>query len=54
MEEVDDLLLAEVAAAGRAVRGQALQAQLLLVPLGVGAGREQEHDLAAASPRPGR
>ena len=45
-EEVDDLLLAEVAAAGRAVGRQPGRAQLLLVPLGVGAGGEEEHDLA--------
>ena len=45
-EQVDDLLLAEVAPAGRAVRRQPRAAQLLLVPLGVGAGREEEHDLA--------
>ena len=45
-EEVDDLLLAEVAAAGRAVGRQAELAQRLLVELGVGAGREEEHDLA--------
>ena len=45
-EQVDDLLLAEVAAAGRAVGRQAEAAQLLLVPLGVRPGREQQHDLA--------
>ena len=45
-EQVDDLLLAEVAAAGRAVGRQAERAQLLLVPLGVGAGGEEQHDLA--------
>ena len=45
-QQVDHLLLAEVAAPGRAVRRQAERAQLLLVPLGVGAGREQQDDLA--------
>ena len=45
-EDVDDLLLAEVAAAGRPVGRDSRAAQLLLVPLGVGAGREQEDDLA--------
>ena len=45
-EEVDHLLLAEVAAPGRPVRLQARPAQLLLVVLGVRAGREEEHDLA--------
>ena len=45
-EQIDDLLLAEVAAAGRAIRRQADRAQLLLVPLRVRPGREQEHDLA--------
>ena len=46
VEQVDDLLLAEVAAAGHPDRRQVDRAQLLLEPLGVGAGREQEHDLA--------
>ena len=45
-EQVDDLLLAEVAAAGRPVGRQAERAQLLLVPLGVGAGGEEQDDLA--------
>ena len=45
-EEVDDLLLAEVAASEPAMGRQAERAQLLLVPLGVGAGREEEDDLA--------
>jgi hypothetical protein len=45
-EQVDDLLLAEVAAAGRAVGRQAERPQLLLVPLGIRTGREQKHDLA--------
>ena len=45
-EQVDDLLLAEVAAPGRAIRAQPRPAQLLLVPLGVGAGGEQQDDLA--------
>src|SRR5206468_9531367 len=44
-EQVDDLLLAEVPAARRAVGRQPERAQLLLVPLGIGARREQEHDL---------
>ena len=47
-EEVDDLLLAEVATPGRAVGREADLAQLLLVPLGVGPGGEEEHDLARA------
>ena len=45
-EQVDDLLLAEVALAGCAVRRQACASQLVLVPLGVGARREEEDDLA--------
>ncbi len=45
-EQVDDLLLAEVAAAGGAVGGKTGAAQLLLVPLGVRPGREEEDDLA--------
>ena len=45
-EQVDDLLLAEVPSSGRAVGRQPGLAQLLLVHLGVGAGREEEHDLA--------
>ena len=45
-EQVDDLLLAEVAAARRPVGRQAGGAQLLLVDLGVGAGGEEEDDLA--------
>ena len=47
-EQVDHLLLAEVAAAGRAVRRQTGLAQLLLVPLRVGAGGEEQDDLARA------
>ena len=45
-EQVDDLLLAEVALAGRAVRRQPRPPQLVLVPLRVGAGGEEEDDLA--------
>ena len=45
-EEVDDLLLAEISAARRAVGRQARLAQLFLVHLRVGARREQQHDLA--------
>ena len=45
-EQVGDLLLPEVAAAGRSIGRQAKLAQLLLVPLGVRPGREEEHDLA--------
>ncbi len=46
-EQVDDLLLAEVAAAGRAVGGQPFGAERRLVALGIGACGEQQHDLAA-------
>ena len=45
-EQVDDLLLPEVAAAGRAEGRQALAPQRLLVALRVGARREQHDDLA--------
>src|SRR5207253_3842132 len=45
-EQIDDLLLAEVPAARRAIRGQPRLAELLLVPLGVGSRGEEEHDLA--------
>src|SRR5205823_14848917 len=45
-EQVDDLLLAEVAASSCAVGRQPGTAQLLLVPLGVGSRSEEEHDLA--------
>jgi hypothetical protein len=45
-EQVDDLLLAEVAAAGRPVCGQALSPERLLVPLGIRAGGEEHDDLA--------
>ena len=45
-EQVDDLLLAEVAATGRPVRRQVELAERLLVLLGVGAGGEEQHDLA--------
>ena len=45
-EEVDDLLLAEVAAPGGTVGRQADRTQLLLEPLGVGPGGEEEDDLA--------
>ncbi len=45
-EQIDDLLLAEVAAPGRTVRRQPLEAQRLLVALGVRAGREEHDDLA--------
>ena len=44
-EEVDDLLLAEVPAPGRAVRRDPEVAKLFLVPFGVGPGSEQEDDL---------
>ena len=45
-QQVDDLLLAEVPAAGRAVGRQPGAAQRRLVALRVGARREQQHDLA--------
>ena len=45
-EQIDDLLLAEVAAPGRTVRRQPLAAQRLLVALGVRAGSEEHDDLA--------
>ena len=44
-EEVDDLLLAEVAAAGGTVGRQVEGTELLLEPLGVGARGEEEDDL---------
>ena len=46
VEQVDDLLLAEVAAAGHPDRRQVDRAQLLLEPLGIGSGCEEEDDLA--------
>ena len=46
MQQVDHLLLAEVAAARRSVGRETERTELLLVPLGVGSRREQEHDLA--------
>ena len=45
-EQVDDLLLSEVPAAGRPVRRQPLAPKRLLVALGVGAGGEEHDDLA--------
>ena len=45
-KQVDNLLLTVVAAAERTDRRQALAPELLLVPLGVGSGGEEEHDLA--------
>ncbi len=45
-EQVDDLLLAEVAAAGRAIRRQPLAPQRLLVLLRIGARGEEDDDLA--------
>ena len=45
-QEIDDLLLPEVAATGRAVRGQAFGPELLLEDVGVRPGREQEDDVA--------
>ena len=44
-EQVDDLLLTEVPAAGHAERRQPLAPKRLLVALGVGTGREQHRDL---------
>src|SRR5262249_61812087 len=46
VEQVDNLLLPEVTSAGHADRRQRDRAQLLLEPLGIGAGREEEDDLA--------
>jgi len=46
VEEVDHLLLVVVVAAGRAEGRQAEGAQLLLVHPRVGAGGEEQHDLA--------
>ena len=43
--QVADLLLPEVAAPRRAVRGQAFDPQRLLVALRIGAGRKEEHDV---------
>ena len=45
-EEVDDLLLAEVAAAGRAVRREPFAPERLFVALGVGARGEEDDDLS--------
>ena len=45
-EQVDDLLLPEVVPSGGAVGREADGAELLLEPLGVGAGGEEEDDLA--------
>ena len=50
-EQVDDLLLAEVPPPRRAVGRQPRRAQRRLVALRVGAGGEQQHDLARASRR---
>ena len=47
-EQVDHLLLAEVAAAGCPVRRQTGLAQLLLVPLGIGTGGKEQDDLTCA------
>ena len=44
-EQVDDLLLTEVAASGGAVGGEARAPQFLLVPLGIRARSEEEDDL---------
>ncbi len=48
-EEIDDLLLPEVPAPGRAVRRQPLRAQRVLVGLGARPGREQEHDVSGSA-----
>ena len=45
-EEVDDLLLAEVAATGRAVRREPFAPERLFVALGIGARGEQDDDLS--------
>jgi hypothetical protein len=45
-EQVDDLLLPEVATTGRAVRGQSLSPEGLLVSLRVRSGSEEHDDLA--------
>jgi hypothetical protein len=47
-EQVDDLLLAEVTLSRRPVRWNPERAQLLLVPLGVGAGGEDKDDVAGS------
>ena len=45
-EKVDDLLLAEVAAPGRAIRREAFAPKGLLVAFGVGPGGEEDDDLS--------
>ena len=45
-EQIDDLLLAEVPAAGGPVRRQVARTQRRLVPLGIGACGEEQDDLA--------
>ena len=49
-EQVDDLLLAEVAAAGRTVRRKTSCPERLLVRLGARPRREQERDIARCAP----
>ena len=53
-EEVAHLLLAEVPAAGGPVGGQSDRAQLFLVLLSIGAGSEEQDDLARARRSPDR
>ena len=45
-EQIDDLLLAEVASSRGPIGRQPLPAQRLLVALGLGSGHEEKHDLA--------
>ena len=45
-EQIDDLLLAEVAASRRTVRGEPFQPERFFIPLGVRPSREEHDDLA--------
>src|SRR5439155_25464096 len=44
-EQIDHLLLAEVATPGPSIGGDAELAQLVLIPLGIRPGREEQHYL---------